>query len=87
MSRGAHGEHARGVRLTGESVDIVMWAIVQRTPITPERVRARWDVHRATSYRWAQQLELARQRALNLDLPRAPDYRRPRLFPGPSVHA
>lgn len=63
--------------LTAESVDIVLWAIVQRAKITPEQVARRWAVSRATCYRWAPQLEDARQRALNLQLPRADDYRRP----------
>lgn len=59
------------------SIDVVLWAIAQRTPITRERIIARWGVCRATSYRWLQPLEEARQRAALIRHPTRPSYRRP----------
>lgn len=50
-------------------VDWILWAIVQRAPITWEAIATRFAVSRATAYRWLAALEDARQRAQMMDIP------------------
>lgn len=59
------------------SIDVVLWAIAQKSPITRERIIERWDVCRATSYRWVLPLEEARQRAQRMQFAPPPRYRTP----------
>lgn len=77
MATGEQGRRYSGHMLSTDSIDIVLWAINRRQPITRELIQARWPVSKSTAWRWVPWLEDARQRALNLNLPRAQDYRRP----------
>lgn len=63
------------------TIDVALWAIAQQKPITVQRIRDRWNVSRATAYRWWHPLEEARVRAQNMPLPRQPSYRRPLAMP------
>lgn len=78
MQQGSQG-NTREAALLKHTVDVVLWAIAQHQPITPQRIQDRWGVHRATAYRWWHHLEEARVRAQNMTLPRQDDYRRPVL--------
>lgn len=52
----------QGVMLES-SIDVVLWAIQQRTPISVDAIRTRWGVHKSTAYRWLALLNDARDRA------------------------
>lgn len=77
MERGSQGKTVRDERMLKHTIDVVLWAIARRQPITRDSILDRWGVCRATAYRWLPHLEEARQRARNLQLPSAPSYRRP----------
>jgi hypothetical protein len=59
------------------TIDIVLWAISQKSPIRPEAIRICWSVSRATSFRWRDALEDARLRAQSIPRPMPPGTRRP----------
>jgi len=73
MARPTCYEHT----LPPSSVDVVLWAIARRGPITHTDVLRRFEVSVATAYRWARVLEDARQRAQFMDIPRAAPTRAP----------
>jgi hypothetical protein len=50
------------IHLNAYTLDVVLWAIAQRKPITQPQIRARWGVHKSTAGRWVGPLEDARQR-------------------------
>lgn len=75
MEGGNQGKPGRILLLS--SIDVVLWAIAQHKPITRDSIHARWNVDRATCYRWRGPLEEARQRAQNMAIPPGPTYRRP----------
>lgn len=67
-ARGPGG--ARGLTLLESSVDVVLWAIQHRRPLTREDIITRWGVHKSTAWRWLPTLESARQRAQLVGVPR-----------------
>lgn len=56
--------------LLESSVDVVLWAIQHRRPLTREDIITRWGVHKSTAWRWLPTLESARQRAQLVGVPR-----------------
>lgn len=63
-------------RLRLATIDIVIWAISQRKPISKDGIVARWGVSRSTAWRWLKDLEDARLRVQILGIPPAPQYTR-----------
>lgn len=68
---------ARACHLLFSTVDVVLWAIVQRHEITNADIMRRWGVHRATANRWRHALNSARERAQLMEIPRAAPTRAP----------
>lgn len=63
-----------------QDLEQLLWAAVQRRPITNQTVPAicaRFGVSRATGYRWVPILEEARQRLQLMNIPRAECRRAP----------
>lgn len=69
MEKGASRGSRKG-KLLACSIEVVLWAIAQRHPITSVAIIERWEVHRNTAWRWRDLLEDARQRVLLMPPPR-----------------
>lgn len=69
MEKGASRGPRKG-NLLASSIEVVLWAIAQRHPITSAAIIARWEVHPNTAWRWRGLLEDARQRVLLMPPPR-----------------
>lgn len=72
--RGTTGEKTIGnARLGGldNTIEIILWAIERRLPLTVEAIRERWNVDRATAYRWLAPLANAQERMRPVIFPRA----------------
>lgn len=77
----------RGARLLASSIDVVLWAIQRRTPITIVDIHDRWGVTKCTAYRWVHDLNNARERAQLMNIPRPPATRAPSCDAAAEVHA